>query len=75
MPYGKVDWVIMNLAQYLAQSTQSATELAAAVGCETSTITRIIRGERRPSIKLAARIERATGGQVGIKDFADEVAS
>lgn len=43
--------------------------------CETSTITRIMRGERRPSINLAARIEAATGGQVSIKDFADEVAS
>lgn len=75
LPYGKVWLAIMNLSQYLEQSTQSATELATAVGCETSTITRIIRGERRPSINLAARIERATGGKVSIKDFAEQVAS
>ncbi len=74
MPYGKLDWAIMDLAQYLNSSKQRASELAAAVGCETSTITRILRGERRPSINLAARIERATGGKVTIRDFA-EVAS
>lgn len=75
LPYGKLDWAIMNLTQYLAQAEKSASELAATIGCETSTITRIMRGERRPSINLAARIEAATGGQVSIKDFAEQVAS
>lgn len=65
----------MNLTQYLAQAEKSASELAAAIGCETSTITRIMRGERRPSINLAARIEAATDGKVSIKDFAEQVAS
>lgn len=65
----------MDLAKYLNSSKRSASWLAASVGCETSTITRILRGERRPSINLAARIERATGGEVTISDFAEQVPS
>ncbi|WP_371256524.1 hypothetical protein [Nitrobacter sp. Nb-311A] len=49
---------------------QTATALAMKVGCEVSTITRLAKGERSPSIDLAARIERATSGIVTIADLA-----
>lgn len=58
----------MTLAEYLTE--QTATALAAKVGCEVSTITRIAKGDRSPSIDLAVRIERATDGAVTVADLA-----
>ena len=60
----------MKLTEYLDQPNQTATALAAKVGCEVSTITRLARGERSPSIDLALKIERATNGDVTISDLA-----
>jgi plasmid maintenance system antidote protein VapI len=60
----------MKLTEYLDQPNQTATALAAKVGCEVSTITRLAKGERSPSIDLALRIERATSGLVTISDLA-----
>jgi plasmid maintenance system antidote protein VapI len=60
----------MKLTEYLDQPNQTATALAAKVGCEVSTITRLAKGERSPSIDLALRIERATNGDVTISDLA-----
>lgn len=60
----------MTLTDYLTQTNQTATALAAKVGCEVSTITRLAKGERSPSIDLAFRIERATSGVVTIADLA-----
>jgi len=59
----------MTLAEYLIAQT-TATALAAKVGCEVSTITRIAKGDRSPSIDLAVRIERATDGAVTVADLA-----
>lgn len=60
----------MTLTQYLTETNQTATALAAKVGCEVSTITRLAKGERAPSIALAFSIERATSGLVTIGDLA-----
>ena len=65
----------MKLAEYLDQPNQTATALAAKVGCEVSTITRLAKGERSPSINLALRIERATSGIVTISELAPVSAS
>ena len=59
----------MTLAEYLTEH-KTATALAAKVGCEVSTITRIAKGDRSPSLDLAVRIERATGGAVTVADLA-----
>lgn len=59
----------MNLADYLRTTSQRASDLAAAVGCETSTITRFLRGERTPSLDIALRIQQATGGEVTPHDL------
>jgi len=63
----------MTLAEYL--TGQTATALAAKVGCEVSTITRIANGDRSPSIVLAVRIERATDGAVTVADLAAAAVS
>lgn len=60
----------MTLTDYLTQTKQTATALAGKVGCEVSTITRLAKGERSPSIDLAFRIERATSGIVTMADLA-----
>lgn len=60
----------MTLTEYLNQPNQTATALARKVGCEVSTITRLAKRERAPSIDLALRIERSTGGAVTVADLA-----
>lgn len=62
----------MKLTEYLSAAGHSATDFAAILGCETSTVTRILKGERSPSVHLAVKIEEATGGQVTPKDFVSD---
>ena len=64
----------MKLTEYLAAPEQNASALAALVGCETSTITRLAKGERRASADLAVRIEKATLGKVTVHDLVDASA-
>lgn len=59
----------MTLDEFLNQPNHTATALAAKLGCEVSTITRIAKGERGPSLDLALRIERATDGMVQPESF------
>jgi len=59
----------MKLSDFLKQPDKTATDLASAVKCEVSTITRLARGERSPSLALALRIEEATGGLVKPADL------
>lgn len=49
------------LADHLSQTGKRPAQLAQELGVEPSTITRILRGERRPSPDLAKRISDATG--------------
>lgn len=65
----------MKLSQYLETADKNATEFALLIGCDTSTITRILRGERGPSVHLAVKIEEATGGQVTPRDFVPSQAA
>lgn len=60
----------MTLSDFLNLPDQSATALAAKIGCEVSTITRLAKGERRPSLDLALRIETETDGLVRVGDIA-----
>lgn len=61
----------MKLSEYLTTSGQKATDFASKIECEPSTITRILRGERKPSVSLAVKIEEMTAGQVTPRDFID----
>lgn len=64
----------MTLTEYLNRPDQTATALAVKVGCEVSTITRLAKGERAPSLDLAVRIERETDGAVSLADLASAFA-
>lgn len=58
------------LAQYFDQATEdNPTKLASRIGKSPSTITRVVKGERRPSFGLAKLIEGATGGKVMARDL------
>lgn len=59
----------MKLADYISEKQTTASRLAGEVGVPVSTITRLLRGERRPGIELVARITAATGGAVSAEDF------
>lgn len=49
------------LLAYFDKSGERPSSLARKLGVEPSTVTRIIRGERRPSVDLVKRIESLTG--------------
>jgi DNA-binding transcriptional regulator YdaS (Cro superfamily) len=51
------------LAQWIAENT-TQKELAAKIGCAESYLSQIANGHRVPSLQLAKRISRATGGEV-----------
>ncbi len=65
----------MKLSHYLDEKSLNASAFAAVVGVEPSTVTRLLRGERAPSLALAARIREATGGKVTADDFLPAPAS
>lgn len=49
------------LRDYLKDSRKTPSALAKELGVQPSTITRIVRGERQPSARLARRIAQVTG--------------
>lgn len=49
------------LLAYFDKSGERPSTLARKLGVEPSTVTRIIRGERKPSVELVKRIESLTG--------------
>lgn len=67
----------MKLGDWIKNAGLTHEELAQRVGCDTSTITRLIprAGKsqlRRPSFELVARIKDVTGGEVTANDFLPE---
>lgn len=59
----------MRLSAFLDLPGQRATDLAHKCGVAVSTITRVSRGEKSPSLKLIQRIRDATRGAVTADDF------
>lgn len=59
----------MKLAQYLSEKKATASQFARELGVPVSTVTRLLRAERRPGIELVARIAAATNGAVTAEDF------
>ena len=57
------------LAKYLKESGRSAMEFSRSVGAAPSQISRLLSGERGPSIPLALEIERETDGAVPVASW------
>lgn len=59
-----INVVMSDLATYLAAAGTSQRSFAEEIRCSQSFLSDILSGRRRPSLGLAARIERATKGQI-----------
>lgn len=64
----------MKLATYLTEQNLTASAFAAQLDVPASTITRLLRGERAPGIKLVGKIIAKTGGKVTIDDLTPQAA-
>ena len=62
---------LMELSDYLAEVGMTQTELASRLGCHKSRITRILSGERKPTVQEIVDLEQITGGKVKASDFAE----
>lgn len=52
---------VKTLAEFLSRPGCSQSKLASDLGVAPSTISKIVKGTRTPSLRLAARIEQLTG--------------
>lgn len=59
----------MKLGDYLKARGETLASFGQRVGCTHATVSRLANGKLLPSARLVARIEKATGGQVGFADF------
>jgi transcriptional regulator with XRE-family HTH domain len=59
----------MTLQEWLDANGIKVVELSDQLGLDHSTLYRILRGERMPSLEVAAVIEYYTGGQVSADSF------
>lgn len=66
--FGK--FAVMRLAEYLKSENLKPSHLALRLSVPASTITRLAKGERKPSLDLAKKIADATDGHVTPNDFA-----
>ena len=59
----------MKLKQYIRQARMTQTQFAKQTGLSLSSVSRIISGERQPSLKVMQIIYRAPDGKVRADDF------
>jgi len=59
----------MKLDQFIKQHGMTQTQFAKRTGLSVSSISRIVKGERQPSLKVMQIIFRATDGKVRADDF------
>lgn len=60
-----------NLHEYLSREGLTQRAFASLVGVDQSIVSRLKKGEMTPSLPLAARIERATGGAVPMESWVE----
>lgn len=73
MPVYPIHTAPMELASYLALTSQTDAEFAQKVGRERSTVTRWRLRKTRPDWTAMAAIERVTEGAVTSRDFMDRM--
>jgi len=66
---------MMTLAAFMRTREWTDQQLAAMVSRDRSTITKIRLGQTLPSLDLAVKIERATGGKVRAGSFLPKAAA
>lgn len=63
----------MTLDQYLASIGEKPSAFAKRTGLAKSTVSRLVRGQLRPSWDMVAKVERATEGAVQANDWARQL--
>jgi transcriptional regulator with XRE-family HTH domain len=63
-----------NLSSFLKKSGVTQSAFAQRVGVVQATISRLARGTVMPSIEVAVKIERETGGEVPANSWAERAA-
>lgn len=63
------------LTEHLAASGLTQRQFAAELGISTSYLSEMVSGLKRPSLSLALRIERETGGAVTVHELASSDGS
>jgi len=59
----------MKLKQYIRQARMTQTQFAKQTGLSLSSVSRIISGERQPSLRVMQIIYQVTNGKVKADDF------
>ena len=59
----------MKLKQYIRQARMTQTQFAKQTGLSMSSVSRMISGERQPSLRVMQIIYQATDGKVRADDF------
>jgi transcriptional regulator with XRE-family HTH domain len=59
----------MKFGAYLKREKITTTDFAARIGVTHASVVRYVHGQRTPRIQVIDRIERATNGEVTMKDF------
>lgn len=57
------------LFQYLREANLTQAQFAERIGCSQATISRFVKGQSEPSLRMARRIQNATGGVVRPGDW------
>lgn len=66
-------FVGMKLETYLKTKSITRTDFAGLIGTTQASVSRYVSGERRPSIEMIDKIEKATKGKVKMRDWFKEV--
>ena len=61
----------MKLRTYLERNSMTRRAFAKRVGCSPQAVGYYVTGDRRPSLPVALKIVKATGGKVTLKDLLD----
>ena len=61
----------MTLTEFLKKHKITQQQFAEIVKCRQGTVSRLCRGSTRPSLRLAHRIEVATGGKIPATSWVD----
>ncbi|WP_108131061.1 helix-turn-helix domain-containing protein [Gemmobacter caeni] len=63
-----------NLSSFLVETSETQVEFAKRVGVSQGTISKLCAGQITPSLPLAVRISRATGGRVPVDVWVRDAA-
>lgn len=64
----------MQLSQWLKRANLSQKDFARLIEASPAAVSRLIHGDLQPSSKMIIKIDKVTKGEVGLKDWAKQMA-